>query len=335
MGKRSGSKRKDKNKVILPPELPPEVDDDAVEVSDEDIEFYSRNEFHHFDQEHIDRYIKRTAGHDEAEVERLYEEREKRKALRRPREEDGDLEVDPVDALPIKNLQGELVYNRAKKARSEENVGSMKSKAQENGADAKQGIKKDEQTGKSKNKKGGDKVKNTQPQTEVPKGKLHSDVLEEVKEELSAEELFEKKKAQLAELGMAMLEDPESNIRSLNDMLSISNDKDQKVVKLGLMSLLAVFKDIIPSYRIRQLTEKELAVEVSKDVKKTRYYEYTLIRCYKVLISFISFVPSERKLIIYFSDHELSQMSLFFQVPIYICLTFNFDAHDSFQSSDC
>jgi nucleolar complex protein 3 len=133
-----------------------------------------------------------------------------------------------------------------------------------------------------------------------------------VKEELSAEELFEKKKGQLAELGMAMLEDPESNIRSLNDILSISNDKDQKVVKLGLMSLLAVFKDIIPrylavnssyiilqysaqityivfaisvyySYRIRQLTEKELAVEVSKEVKKTRYYEYTLIRCYKVL----------------------------------------------------
>ena len=55
-----------------------------------------------------------------------------------------------------------------------------------------------------------------------------------MKEELSAEELFEKKKAQLAELGMAMFEDPESNIRSLNDMLSISNDKDQKVVKLGL-----------------------------------------------------------------------------------------------------
>jgi nucleolar complex protein 3 len=69
-----------------------------------------------------------------------------------------------------------------------------------------------------------------------------------VKEELSAEELFEKKKGQLAELGMAMLENPESNIRSLNDMLSISNNKDQKVVKLGLMSLLTVFKDIIPRY---------------------------------------------------------------------------------------
>ncbi|CAN6289116.1 unnamed protein product [Urochloa humidicola] len=281
MGKRSGSKRKDKkNKVILPPELPPEVDDDEVYVSDQDIDFYGRHKFHTFDKEAIDRYVKRTAG-DEAEVERLYEERNKRKALRPPREEDDDLEVDPVDALPVKTLQGDLVYNRAKKARSEENTGSMKSRAQDNGADAKQSIEKDDLTGKSKNKKGDDKLKKSQT---VPKGKLHSDVLEEVKEELSAEELFEKKKAQLAELGMAMLEDPESNIRSMNDMLSITNDKDQKVVKLGLMSLLAVFKDIIPSYRIRQLTEKELAVEVSKEVKKTRYYEYTLIRCYKTYL---------------------------------------------------
>ncbi|KAJ1296688.1 hypothetical protein BS78_01G321300 [Paspalum vaginatum] len=285
-------KRKDKNKVILPPELPPEVDDDEVAVSEEDIAFYagdSKNAapFRHFDQKSIDRYVRRVTGRDEGEVERLYEERQKRKATEssgRPREEDDDLEVDPVDALPIKTLQGELVYNRSKKARSDDNSSSVNSKAQEEGADAKHSIKKDEPKGKSKIKKGDDKVKNTQFQTEVPKGKLHSDVLDEVKEELSTEELFEKKKAQLAELGMAMLEDPESNIRSLNDMLSISNDKDQKVVKLGLMSLLAVFKDIIPSYRIRQLTEKELTVEVSKEVKKTRYYEYTLIRCYKAYL---------------------------------------------------
>jgi hypothetical protein len=68
-----------------------------------------------------------------------------------------------------------MLWHAAKKARSEENTGSTKS--QENGADAKQGINKDEQTGKSKNKKGGDKVKNTQSHIEVPKGKLHSDVL--------------------------------------------------------------------------------------------------------------------------------------------------------------
>ncbi|XP_062215324.1 nucleolar complex-associated protein 3 [Phragmites australis] len=290
MGKRSGNKKR-KDKVILPPELP-EVDDDQVVVSDEDIEFFSSDKrrtdlFRKFDQKSIDRYVRRITGQDEGEVERLYEERErKRKAAEalKPRREDDDLEVDPVDALPIKTLQGELVYNNAKKTRSEGNASIVKSKTKEEDADGKQRIQKDEWKGKSKNKKGDSKLQNVQSQIEVPKGKLHSEVLEEVKQELSAEELFEKKKAQLAELGMAMLEDPESNIRSLNDMLSISNDKDQNVVKLGLMSLLAVFKDIIPSYRVRQLTEKELTVEVSKEVKKTRYYEYTLIRCYKAYL---------------------------------------------------
>ncbi|GJN31797.1 hypothetical protein PR202_gb20241 [Eleusine coracana subsp. coracana] len=289
MGKRSGNK-KGKDKVILPPELP-EIDDDEVVVSDEDVEFYGT------DKRSADllgirfrscSYVRRVTGKDEGEVERLYEERERKRraaeALRPRREEDEDMEVDPVDALPIKTLNGELVYNNAKKARSEDNASAIKPKAKEESRDAKPSVQKDKQKEKSKNQKGYGKLQNVRSQTEVPKGNLHSEVLEEVKEELSAEELFEKKKGQLAELGMAMLEDPESNIRSLNDMLSISNDKDQKIIKLSLMSLLAVFKDIIPSYRIRQLTEKELAVEVSKEVKKTRYYEYTLIRCYKTYL---------------------------------------------------
>jgi nucleolar complex protein 3 len=77
---------------------------------------------------------------------------------------------------------------------------------------------------------------------------IYYDWQEEVKEELSSDELFEKKKAQLAELGMALLEDQESNIRSLNDLLILCNDMDQKIVQLGIMSLLAVFRDIIPRY---------------------------------------------------------------------------------------
>jgi nucleolar complex protein 3 len=58
MGKRSGTKKKDKkNKVILPPELPPEVDDDEVYVSEEDIDFYDRHRFPTFDQKSIDRLV--------------------------------------------------------------------------------------------------------------------------------------------------------------------------------------------------------------------------------------------------------------------------------------
>lgn len=68
----------------------------------------------------------------------------------------------------------------------------------------------------------------------------------EVKAELSAEETLENKKNKLAELGMLLLSGPEANIKSLKEMLDISKDENSKIVKLGLLSLLAVFKDIIP-----------------------------------------------------------------------------------------
>lgn len=68
----------------------------------------------------------------------------------------------------------------------------------------------------------------------------------EVQEDITAEETFESKKRKLAELGMALLSDPEANIKSLKEMLQISKDDDQAIVKLALLSMLAVFKDIIP-----------------------------------------------------------------------------------------
>lgn len=45
---------------------------------------------------------------------------------------------------------------------------------------------------------------------------------------------------------MALLADPESNIKFLKEMLQLSKDSDSEIVKLGLLSLLAVFRDIIP-----------------------------------------------------------------------------------------
>ncbi|XVF03511.1 hypothetical protein REPUB_Repub05bG0001200 [Reevesia pubescens] len=106
--------------------------------------------------------------------------------------------------------------------------------------------------------------------------------LAEVKEDLMAEEAFESKKRKLADLGMALLADPEANIKSLKEMLQFAKDGDHSIVKLGLLSLLAVFKDIIPGYQIRFPTETELEMKVSKEVKKMRFYESTLLSTYKV-----------------------------------------------------
>lgn len=49
-----------------------------------------------------------------------------------------------------------------------------------------------------------------------------------------------------------------------------------------MLSLLAVFKDILPGYRIRLPTEKELEIPVSKEVKQTRDYESMQVRFYQV-----------------------------------------------------
>ena len=53
-----------------------------------------------------------------------------------------------------------------------------------------------------------------------------------------------------------------------------------------MLSLAAVFKDILPGYRIRPPTDKELSMAVSKEVKKLRDHESGLLRAYQV--SFLS-----------------------------------------------
>ncbi len=55
-----------------------------------------------------------------------------------------------------------------------------------------------------------------------------------------------------------------------------------QVRRLAQLSLLAVMRDIVPGYRIRLPTEKELAAPVSKDVQRVRTYESTLLQLYQV-----------------------------------------------------
>jgi nucleolar complex protein 3 len=51
-----------------------------------------------------------------------------------------------------------------------------------------------------------------------------------------------------------------------------------------MLSQLAVFKDIIPGYRIRALTEKEKAEKVSQMVARTREWEQGLVVVYQLYL---------------------------------------------------
>ncbi|XP_020109414.1 nucleolar complex protein 3 homolog isoform X2 [Ananas comosus] len=276
-----------KKKVILPPDLPPEIADNEIEVSDEDLDFVRNNlKYAGFltklDKKSIDRHVTRVADYEDDGLEALYEKRNRKAALLKAQEE--ELQVDPADALPIKTLDGKLQYRIAKKRRSEEKNDDIECASGDKDDDIVRLTKAERREKLKKSKKEAKKLAKQENELDIHAGKLHAEVLEKVQEELSAEEIFAGKKMKLAEIGMALLEDPESNIRSLKELLNICNDKDRNIVKLALMSLLAVFKDIIPGYRIRSPTEKELAMTVSKQVKKMRFYEYTLLSSYKAYL---------------------------------------------------
>lgn len=67
-----------------------------------------------------------------------------------------------------------------------------------------------------------------------------------MKEDLTAAEIAQTKQHRIAELGTALLEDPESNIKSLKELLSFCKDGDKAIEKAALLSLLVIFRDIIP-----------------------------------------------------------------------------------------
>ncbi|VVA95829.1 unnamed protein product [Arabis nemorensis] len=281
-------KSRRKQKVIPPPELPPDVPEEDIEFSDEDLKFVKENTDYARFVSRIDTgAINRQCGGKVKTVEDKYEEeRSKKKAHLEEKVKSSEIQVDPVDVLPVKNLDGTLHYRtvtkKSKLAEADTDDAEMDVLQDENTLNKSQRRAKAKKSKKEAKKQGKEFPEEIiQEEEETPQAA----VLAEVKEELSAEERFETKKNKLAELGTELLSDPEAHIKSLKEMLEISKDENTKIVKLSLLSLLAVFKDIIPGYRIRLPTEKELEMKVSKEVKKTRFYESTLLNAYKAYLN--------------------------------------------------
>ncbi|PCH38232.1 nucleolar complex-associated protein 3 [Wolfiporia cocos MD-104 SS10] len=100
-------------------------------------------------------------------------------------------------------------------------------------------------------------------------------------------------KEQIAGICQEIVSDPENSIGLLRRLHTFSLPEistpshpepvpnDAVIRKLTLLSQLAVFRDIIPGYRIRALTEKEKAEKVSQMVQRTRDWEQGLVSVYQ------------------------------------------------------
>lgn len=73
-------------------------------------------------------------------------------------------------------------------------------------------------------------------------------------------------------------------IMMLKRMREMTDDHNLTIQRLALAALVAVYKDIIPGYRIRPLTEGEQRIKVSKEVKKLRGFEQGLVSGYQLYV---------------------------------------------------
>lgn len=96
-------------------------------------------------------------------------------------------------------------------------------------------------------------------------------------------------KEELANIATLINEDPEEHVglfKRLADL--VTGDTHPIIKKLALASQAAIFKDVIPGYRIRPLTEEEKNTKLSKEVRKLRNYEQSLLSAYKRYVEQLS-----------------------------------------------
>jgi len=83
-------------------------------------------------------------------------------------------------------------------------------------------------------------------------------------------------------------DDGSGDVRSISKVQQLldfsrthKNGNDEYIASLAIMSLLAIFKDILPSYRIRQQTDIERENKMSKETKALWDYERALLTHYQ------------------------------------------------------
>ncbi|KAG8897066.1 hypothetical protein FRB99_008473, partial [Tulasnella sp. 403] len=116
-------------------------------------------------------------------------------------------------------------------------------------------------------------------------------------------------KEDLATLCQDIIRDPENSILKLGFLRRLQTyteefvsspsqpkpiPNDPVIRKLALLSQLAVFKDIIPGYRIRVLTDAEKAQQVSQAVQRQRDFEQGLLASYQQYLKTLEKVVKEK-----------------------------------------
>ena len=102
-------------------------------------------------------------------------------------------------------------------------------------------------------------------------------------------------KEELARLATSINEDPEEHAGMFRTLGQIAASSNPTIKKLALATQLAVYKDVIPGYRIRPIAEVDQTEKVSKDVRRLRAFEQSLVSSYQVYIKNLAVCAKTRQ----------------------------------------
>ncbi|KAI1103782.1 nucleolar complex-associated protein 3 [Jackrogersella minutella] len=91
-------------------------------------------------------------------------------------------------------------------------------------------------------------------------------------------------KEELAKIAMLLNESPDENGGAFKALARIGQSRIPAIQKLALATQLAVYKDVIPGYRIRPVAEDGPAEKLSKEVRTLRTFESSLISGYQAYV---------------------------------------------------
>lgn len=150
------------------------------------------------------------------------------------------------------------------------------------------------QTGKWKTIKGATTESTEETQVAASNGEDDSD-LEQAPS--TVQKSYEEVRAELASVAIVITEEAEENIGRLREMLQYAdpNRHSIQIVRLALISTLAVIKDVLPGYYIRPLKDAEKTIKVSKDIKKTRSFEESMLSSYKKFFEILKGIVQPKK----------------------------------------
>ena len=103
--------------------------------------------------------------------------------------------------------------------------------------------------------------------------------------EIPVKQQIRNAKEELAKLATALNEEPYENAGAFKALTKIGESRIPAIITLSLVTRLAVFKDLIPGYRIRPISEDGPGGEkLSKEVRTIRAFEQSLVSSYQTYV---------------------------------------------------